>query len=106
MAKKASELKVGCGMNVSSDLGPVISTESYERIHHLIAEGKVEKGARVVLDGRDVHVADRPNGNFIGPTILSLPADRLNDFECYREEIFGPVLLVMEANALDEAIHY
>ena len=103
LAAKARALKVGCGFDTTSDLGPVISKESHERVHHLIAEG-VEKGAELVLDGREIHVSERPNGHFIGPTILKLPADRINEFECYREEIFGPVLLVIEASTLDEAI--
>ena len=103
LAAKSGDLKVGCGLDLNSDLGPVISKDSYDRVHRLIAEG-VEKGAELVLDGRGVQVADRPNGHFIGPTILKLPADRLNQFECYCEEIFGPVLLVVEVSTLDEAI--
>lgn len=72
-----------------------------ERIHRLIQSG-VESGARLVLDGRNIVVPGYVSGNFIGPTILS---DVTANMECYKEEIFGPVLLLMEADSLEEAIN-
>ena len=86
-----------------SDLGPVISKDSYDRIHRLIREGEAN-GAEVLLDGRNIAVENDEGGNYIGPTLLKLPKDRLAEFECYQEEIFGPVLLCIEADTLDEAI--
>eukprot|EP00943_MAST-04B_sp_MAST-4B-sp1_P007076 g7076.t1 len=103
LKEKTAALKVGNGMDPESDLGPVISKESYDRIHRLIREGE-EKGAEVILDGRNVKVKNNESGNYIGPTLMKLPKDNLKEFECYQEEIFGPVLLCVEVDTLDEAI--
>jgi len=54
-----------------------------------------------VLDGRDAHVRGYEKGNFIGPTLFSGVTP---DMTLYKEEIFGPVLCVLEADTLDEAI--
>ncbi|KAJ0966233.1 hypothetical protein J5N97_027371 [Dioscorea zingiberensis] len=98
--KRATALKVNAGVEPGTDLGPVISRQAKERICHLIQSG-IDSGARVVLDGRKVVVSGYENGNFVGPTVL---ADVTSDMECYKEEIFGPVLLFMQADSLDEAI--
>jgi malonate-semialdehyde dehydrogenase (acetylating)/methylmalonate-semialdehyde dehydrogenase len=61
----------------------------------------VEEGADPALDGRQVRVPDRPNGYFVGPTIL----DQVNpEMSVHKEEIFGPVVGMMTVNSLDEAI--
>ncbi|GAV84830.1 Aldedh domain-containing protein [Cephalotus follicularis] len=99
---RAKALKVTAGTDPDADLGPVISKQAKERIHRLIQSG-AENGARLILDGRNIKVvAGYEHGNFIGPTILS---DVSADMECYKEEIFGPVLLCMEADSLEEAIN-
>ncbi len=105
LAAKAAELRVGRGNDPDADLGPVISRESMERVHRLVGSG-VDEGAELVLDGRGVREGnpDLAHGNFVGPTILKLPFDKAADMECYREEIFGPVLLAVEAETLDDAI--
>jgi malonate-semialdehyde dehydrogenase (acetylating) / methylmalonate-semialdehyde dehydrogenase len=100
LAKRASELKIGRGSEDGVDLGPVISPESKERIHSLIEAG-VEDGGDLILDGRNVQVENGENGNFVGPSILKLPH---LDTAAYTEEIFGPVLCVLEVDTLDEAI--
>ncbi|CAH1956922.1 unnamed protein product [Acanthoscelides obtectus] len=100
MVKSAQSLKVNAGHEPGTDLGPVISKESKERIHRLIASG-IEQGAKCPLDGRGIKVEKYPNGNFVGPTIL---ADVQPTHECYKEEIFGPVLCVMNADTLEDAI--
>lgn len=53
------------------------------------------------MDGRGIKVAKYPNGNFVGPTVL---ADVTPNMECYKEEIFGPVLCVMNADSLEQAL--
>eukprot|EP00168_Porphyra_purpurea_P004930 TRINITY_DN15964_c0_g1_i1.p2 TRINITY_DN15964_c0_g1~~TRINITY_DN15964_c0_g1_i1.p2 ORF type:complete len:185 (-),score=75.02 TRINITY_DN15964_c0_g1_i1:382-936(-) len=87
-------------MEAGADLGPVVSKKSLERIEGLIQSG-VDQGARLVLDGRGVQVGSSPNGNWIGPTIL---ADVTPEMDCYKEEIFGPVLVCLKADTLDDAI--
>jgi malonate-semialdehyde dehydrogenase (acetylating)/methylmalonate-semialdehyde dehydrogenase len=62
----------------------------------------VKEGAKLVLDGRNVSLPGKySKGNFIGPTILSNVKPAM---KCYKEEIFGPVLVVLEVDTLDEAI--
>ena len=55
----------------------------------------------MLLDGRGVKVPNFPRGNFLGPTILSGVTPSMR---CYKEEIFGPVLVILEAETLDDAI--
>lgn len=101
LVKRAKALKVNAGVESGTDLGPVISRQAKDRICRLIQTG-IESGARAVLDGRNIVVPGYEAGNFVGPTIL---ADVLSDMECYKEEIFGPVLLCMQAGSLEEAIN-
>ncbi|KAL4448257.1 hypothetical protein ABPG75_005476 [Micractinium tetrahymenae] len=100
LVDKARSLKVNAGHEPGADLGPVISPESKQRIERLIASG-IQEGARCDLDGRGIQVPGYPHGNFVGPTILSGVSPSM---ECYREEIFGPVLVCLEAGSLDEAL--
>ncbi|VAH36955.1 methylmalonate-semialdehyde dehydrogenase [acylating], mitochondrial isoform X2 [Triticum urartu] len=74
--------------------------QAKDRICKLVQSG-ADSGARLVLDGREIVVPQFEDGNFIGPTVL---ADVKSDMECYQEEIFGPVLLLMKAESLDDAI--
>ncbi|CAM6102611.1 unnamed protein product [Calypogeia fissa] len=100
LKSKAEKLKVAVGTEPGADVGPVISKQAKERICNLVESG-VQSGARLVLDGRNVKVQGYEEGNFVGPTIL---ADVTPDMECYKQEIFGPVLLCMKAGSLDDAI--
>lgn len=100
LAEKARKLKVGPGNDPSSDVGPLITKESKERVESIVATS-LKEGARLVLDGRGTSVSSCPNGNFVGPTILT---DVTSDMTCYKEEIFGPVLVCMKARTLEEAI--
>merc|ERR1711976_1084426 len=100
LAQKAKQLKLGAGNDASADLGPVISPAAKARIEGLIASGK-EQGATIVLDGRGAKVDGYPNGNFVVPTIVS---DVTVDMDCYKQEIFGPALVCLKADNLDDAI--
>lgn len=100
LVERAKSLKVNAGTDPNADLGPVISKQAKERVCRLVQSG-VERGARLILDGRSLVVPGYEQGNFIGPTIL---ADVTPDMECYKEEIFGPVLICMQSDSLDEAI--
>uniref|UniRef100_A0A7R9HXH7 Probable methylmalonate-semialdehyde/malonate-semialdehyde dehydrogenase [acylating], mitochondrial n=1 Tax=Timema bartmani TaxID=61472 RepID=A0A7R9HXH7_9NEOP len=83
-----------------TDLGPVISPQSKQRILDLVQSG-IDEGAKCLLDGRVITVPGFERGNFVGPTILS---DVTPSMKCYTEEIFGPVLVVLNVDTLDEAI--
>ncbi len=83
-----------------ADLGPVISPQSHERIEKLIASAERE-GATILLDGRGYKPAKYPNGNWLAPTIITGVTPSM---QCYREEIFGPVLVCLNVDTLDDAI--
>ncbi|MGE6440194.1 CoA-acylating methylmalonate-semialdehyde dehydrogenase [Psychrobacter sp. NPDC078409] len=96
---KAESLVVSAGKN-DKDLGPLISPAAKDRVEHLIGTG-VEEGASLILDGRGITVEGFEKGNFVGPTIFD---NVTSDMQIYQQEIFGPVLCIMRANSLDEAI--
>ncbi|GAF56607.1 methylmalonate-semialdehyde dehydrogenase [Psychrobacter sp. JCM 18901] len=96
---KAESLIVSAGKH-DKDLGPLISPAAKARVEHLIDTG-VEEGASLILDGRGITVEGFEKGNFVGPTIFD---NVTSDMQIYKEEIFGPVLCIMRANSLDEAI--
>jgi malonate-semialdehyde dehydrogenase (acetylating)/methylmalonate-semialdehyde dehydrogenase len=96
----AADRKVGYGAAPGIEMGPVISAESKTRIEGLIAQGERE-GARVLVDGRGRKVEGYEDGYFILPTVLD---DVPPDAETARTEIFGPVLSLMHAASIEEAI--
>ncbi|CDO55374.1 similar to Saccharomyces cerevisiae YOR374W ALD4 Mitochondrial aldehyde dehydrogenase [Geotrichum candidum] len=100
IAERAKALKVGGGFIEGTDVGPVITPQSKQRIIELINDAE-KNGANIVLDGRDYVNPDFPNGNFVGPTIITGVKPGMR---AYDEEIFGPVLVVVETETLDEAI--
>ena len=99
--KRAQGLKVNAGHVKDTDIGPVISPEAKKRIQSIVRNAPNE-GAQVILDGTDLVVKGFEKGNFIGPTVI---ADVQPHMECYKEEIFGPVLVVLTADTLDDAIN-
>ncbi|KAK4193527.1 Aldehyde/histidinol dehydrogenase [Podospora australis] len=100
LAERAKALQVNGGFEEGADLGPVISPQSKERIESLIASAEQE-GATILLDGRGFKPAKYPNGNWVAPTIISNVTPHM---KCYKEEIFGPVLVCLNVDTLDEAI--
>ncbi|MBF0658044.1 CoA-acylating methylmalonate-semialdehyde dehydrogenase [Psychrobacter sp. NG25] len=96
---KAEKLVVSAGKH-DKDLGPLISPAAKARVEHLIGTG-VEEGASLILDGRGITVEGYEKGNFVGPTIFD---NVTSDMQIYQQEIFGPVLCIMRAADLDEAI--
>ncbi|KAK3414094.1 hypothetical protein EUGRSUZ_I02605 [Eucalyptus grandis] len=101
LVESAKTIKVNSGKEPNAELGPVISKQMRERICKSI-QASVECGARLVLDGRDIVVPGYEQGNFIGPTIL---CDVRVDMDCCKDESFGPVLLCMQVECLEEAIN-
>ena len=100
LTKGAESVKVGNGVEPGTEMGPVISSASRDRAIGYIEKG-VEEGATLLLDGRTVNVAGDGAGFFLGPTIFD---DVEPSMTIAQEEIFGPVLSVMRADSLDEAI--
>ncbi|RMW95439.1 CoA-acylating methylmalonate-semialdehyde dehydrogenase [Allofranklinella schreckenbergeri] len=102
LVEKAKTLKVSAGTEQGADLGPVISCAALSRIEGLIERG-VADGAKLELDGRKPKVPGFEKGNFVGPTIFSGVKPGM---AIYDQEIFGPVLCVVEAATLEEAIEF
>jgi malonate-semialdehyde dehydrogenase (acetylating) / methylmalonate-semialdehyde dehydrogenase len=97
---KAKGLKVNAGLEKNTDLGPVVSKNAKHRILGLVEEG-IKEGAKLELDGRGIKVPGYEQGNFIGPTIFSAVTPAM---KIYTTEIFGPVMVIVGVNSLDEAI--
>jgi alpha-ketoglutaric semialdehyde dehydrogenase len=101
IAKRAAELRLGDPLDEATDVGPVITAASAERIHGMVEQARAE-GAAAACGGRvRTDVAGCPGGAFYEPTVLTgvEPHHRIA-----REEVFGPVLAVMEVADLDEAL--
>jgi len=100
--EKAKALKVSAGVTPGADLGPVISCAALERVEGLIAKG-IEQGAKLELDGRKPQVQGFEKGNFVGPTIFSGVKPGM---AIYDQEVFGPVLAIVAADDLEQAIDF
>jgi malonate-semialdehyde dehydrogenase (acetylating) / methylmalonate-semialdehyde dehydrogenase len=98
LVARTKELSVGDGLEQGIDVGPVVSSAARDRIVEWIERG-VEGGATLAVDGRRPDAS--AEGAFVGPTILDGVTP---DMDVAREEIFGPVLSVIHAASLDEAI--
>jgi malonate-semialdehyde dehydrogenase (acetylating)/methylmalonate-semialdehyde dehydrogenase len=102
IADAASKIHVGNGLDPGVQMGPVISPASKIRIESLIAKG-VGDGARPIVDGRNTKVPKYESGNFVTPTVLdALPSTS----DLAHTEIFGPVLSLVHANNIDEAMEF
>jgi malonate-semialdehyde dehydrogenase (acetylating)/methylmalonate-semialdehyde dehydrogenase len=102
IANSASKLKVGNGLDEGVQMGPVITQQSKSRIESLVGRGR-DEGAKVLLDGRGAKISGYEQGSFVKPTILdAVPATS----ELTDTEIFGPVLSLVHANDLDEALAF
>ena len=100
LKEKAIQVKVGPGRDEASEMGPVVTPEARDRIVGYVGGGE-EAGAALVVDGRGLTVKDHENGFFVGPCLF----DRVTtEMDIYRDEIFGPVLVVLRAGTFDEAI--
>jgi len=98
----ASSLRVGNGLDQGVQMGPVITSQSKARVESLIAKGEMQ-GAKVLLDGRNATILGHGNGYFVKPTVLdALPTES----DLADTEIFGPVLSLVHADSLDEALAF
>ncbi len=92
-------LKIGPGTNDDVEMGPLVTREHRDRVRGYLELG-VKEGAAVVVDGRQ-HGINQENGFFLGPTLF----DRVEPhMRIYKEEIFGPVLIIMRAPDLASAL--
>ena len=93
-------LRVGIAVDPDADYGPVVTAAHRQRIEHYIQMGK-DEGAELLVDGRGYQLQGYEKGFFIGPTLF----DRVEPhMQSYQEEIFGPVLQIMRARTVEEAV--
>jgi malonate-semialdehyde dehydrogenase (acetylating)/methylmalonate-semialdehyde dehydrogenase len=92
------KVKVGNGLDPSSEMGPLVTREHRDKVAAYIDSGQAQ-GARVVADGRELEIDG--DGFFLGVSLLD---DVTPEMDCYRDEIFGPVLSVVRAKTYDEAL--
>lgn len=101
LVEQAKKLVVGKGDESASDLGPIISQQSQEKLAGFIATG-INEGAEILLDGRKFTSSSSLSGCFMGPTIFD---GVTTDMKIYQKELFGPILCIIRANTLAEAIN-
>jgi malonate-semialdehyde dehydrogenase (acetylating)/methylmalonate-semialdehyde dehydrogenase len=99
LAPKVRALKVGPGVDPSSEMGPLVTKQHFDKVKGYIDSGEAE-GASLVVDGRGLKLQGYEGGYFLGGTLF----DHVKpDMRIYKEEIFGPVLSVVRAKSYDEA---
>lgn len=100
MLEAAQGLKVGVSTDPDAHYGPVVSAAHKAKVESYIQMG-VDEGADLKLDGRGLSMQGAENGYFIGPSLFDKVTPNMRS---YQEEIFGPVLQVMRAETLEEAV--
>jgi malonate-semialdehyde dehydrogenase (acetylating)/methylmalonate-semialdehyde dehydrogenase len=99
IAERLPKLAIGPGNEPESEMGPLITREHRDKVAAAIERGR-EQGATVVADGRE-HERTGSDGFFLGVSLLD---DVTPQMECYRDEIFGPVLSVVRTETYEEAV--
>ncbi len=100
LRQKAQALRIGPGDADGMDMGPLVTRAHRDKVAAYVDRG-VAEGAKLVLDGRGLKVTEHEEGFFLGASLF----DHVRpDMTIYRDEIFGPVLVVLRAKTLDEAI--
>jgi malonate-semialdehyde dehydrogenase (acetylating)/methylmalonate-semialdehyde dehydrogenase len=97
---QAEKLKVGYGLDESTQMGAIVTLKAKKRILEMIETG-INEGAEPVLDGRDITVNGYEKGSFIGPIILDKVTKNMT---VAKEEIFGPVMCIMRVPDFESAV--
>ncbi|HYN13827.1 MAG TPA: CoA-acylating methylmalonate-semialdehyde dehydrogenase [Burkholderiales bacterium] len=97
LEKKAKAIKVGPGDKEGVDMGPLVTREHRDKVLGFVEKG-IAEGAKVVLDGR---ASGMKEGFYLGTTLFDHVTPQM---EVYKNEIFGPVLVVLRAGSLEDAI--
>ena len=100
LKERATALRIGPGDHEGVEMGPLITQAHLDRVRGYVDAGERE-GAELVVDGRGLRVAGYEGGHFLGPTLFDHVT---RDMSIYRDEIFGPVLVVVRADSDKDAI--
>ncbi|MDA8310538.1 MAG: CoA-acylating methylmalonate-semialdehyde dehydrogenase [Actinomycetota bacterium] len=99
IAERLPKLRIGSGLDEESEMGPLVTKEHRDRVASYL-ESASAQGAKVVVDGRD-HPRYGEDGFFLGASLID---EVTPEMDCYRDEIFGPVLSVVRAGDFDQAM--
>ena len=100
LVERIGALKVGNGLEASSQMGPLITKAHRDKVASYVDQAQ-RQGASIVVDGRGLKVPGHEGGFFLGPCLI----DRVStEMSCYSDEIFGPVLSVVRTSTYDEAL--
>jgi malonate-semialdehyde dehydrogenase (acetylating)/methylmalonate-semialdehyde dehydrogenase len=97
---RVSRLTVGPGTDADSEMGPLVTAEHRDRVASYLGIGEAE-GAKIAIDGRDHDIHGEPGGYWLGPCLIDEVSP---DMRVYTDEIFGPVLCLVRADSLDDAL--
>jgi malonate-semialdehyde dehydrogenase (acetylating) / methylmalonate-semialdehyde dehydrogenase len=101
LVERIGEIKMGPGTEPDANMGPLVTAEHRDRVASFVDKG-VEEGARLVVDGRGAKPANGDGDGFwLGPTLFD---EVRTDMDIYKHEIFGPVLIVLRAKTLADAL--
>jgi malonate-semialdehyde dehydrogenase (acetylating)/methylmalonate-semialdehyde dehydrogenase len=100
LREKAQALVIGPGEKEGVDMGPLVTAQHRDKVAGYVDQG-VKEGAKLVLDGRGARVPGYDGGHFLGTTLFD---GVTSDMKIYQDEIFGPVLVVLRAETLEDAI--
>ena len=100
LSQKVEALKVGPGMDKTSEMGPLVTKEHLDKVRGYVDLG-VEEGAKLVVDGRNLKLQGYENGFYIGGCLFDNVTEKMR---IYKEEIFGPVLSVVRVKNFNTAV--
>ena len=101
LSKKVEVLKVGPGLDKSSEMGPLITKDHLEKVKSYVDHG-IKEGAKLIVDGRNIKLQGFENGFYIGGCLFDQVKPNM---KIYKEEIFGPVLSVVRVKDFDSAVN-
>ena len=99
ITERLSSLRIGSGLDETSEMGPLVTKEHREKVASYM-DSAAKQGAKVLVDGRD-HPLYGKDGFFFGASLIDQVTPEM---DCYRDEIFGPVLSVVRTGTYDEAM--
>jgi malonate-semialdehyde dehydrogenase (acetylating) / methylmalonate-semialdehyde dehydrogenase len=100
VSERGAAVKVGAGRDPATEMGPLVTPQARDRVVRAI-DGAERAGARIALDGRAMSVPGYEGGFFVGPTVVDGVEPAM---DVYKDEVFGPVLAVLRADSVDDAI--
>ncbi|MCG2621264.1 CoA-acylating methylmalonate-semialdehyde dehydrogenase [Arthrobacter sp. I2-34] len=100
LTERVKTLRVGHSLDETADYGPLITAQAADKVKEYIQAG-IDEGAQLLADGRGFTLPGHENGFFLGPTLFDHVTP---DMRIYKEEIFGPVLVITRAADYEEAL--